>query len=105
MDNKEIFEVSRDEFTGFMREMSPDSYQVVKQDGNNLIKNIHTNQILGEVVLQDDNESIKYYIYELPPASDRIAAKPIHKITLETRDEVQAFFNILNKIKNDRTLS
>jgi len=56
-------------------------------------------------VLQDDNESIKYYIYELPPASDRIAAKPIHKITLETRDEVQAFFNILNKIKNDRTLS
>jgi hypothetical protein len=34
----------------------------------------------------------------MPANEDRCAAKPVQKIVLETKEEVQAFFDILQKV-------
>lgn len=45
-----------------------------------------------------DNEKEKYYIFKMPEDDERIPPAPIRRIVLEDKDEVQAFFDILNKI-------
>ena len=49
-----------------------------------------------------------YFIFNMPEDNERIAPKPVMKVTLETKEEVQTFFDILNKIQrgenNDRNI-
>ena len=50
---------------------------------------------------QIDSEGFEtYYVFEMPDDDERRAAKPIQKFTLNTKEEVQAFINIMNKFLN-----
>ena len=51
------------------------------------------------------NKPEEYYIFKLPEADEWGQAIPKRKITLETKEEVQAFFNLISELqkgeKND----
>lgn len=113
MDN-EIYAVERDDYAAFIGQLNKNLMDVVeKRDEDTLTLQIFsqkTNKHLCSrvITLEDGNE--EYFIFNYPDSDERIAPKPVMKITLETKEEVQEFFNILNKIeleahKNDGTLS
>ena len=38
----------------------------------------------------------------MPRPEERAAAKPVMKVTLESQEEVQAFFDALNKLQQEK---
>ena len=46
--------------------------------------------------------SMKYYIFEMPEDSERCAPQVIRRITLETKEEVQAFLNYISQQQKGR---
>ena len=40
-----------------------------------------------------------YYVFNMPSDEERIAPKPVMKITLDTKEDVQAFFDAINKLQ------
>ncbi len=106
MNNKELYEVTRDEYVGFLDQIKPECRNVEKVEEDNIVTlNVYskkTNKLLcSRVAPQDDHEY--YYVINMPDDDERCAAKPKRKIVLETREEVQAFFDILNKIQHGET--
>ena len=100
--NDEIYEVGRDEYAGLVREMKTDCFDMEKayEDDCVVIKLVskRTGQVITKRVIDaDQNET--YYIYELPANDERLAPKKIRQYQLESKEEVQAFFDILNKIQ------
>lgn len=108
--DKSIYEVGRDEYAGLIGEMKTDCFDMEKQydDSATIIKLVSkkTGKTITERVIQENQEE-RYYIYELPQSEERLAPKKIRQYKLETKEEVQAFFDILNKLqkKNDGTIS
>lgn len=109
--NKDIYEVTRDEYVGLIGEMRTDCFDMEKdyQESNTYIRlrSKQTGKLMTERIIQDNSEE-KYYIFELPEDNERQPPKKIRQYKLETKEEVQAFFDILNKLqenKNDRTIS
>ena len=108
--DKSIYEVGRDEYAGLIGEMKTDCFDMEKQYENEttIIKLVSkkTGKIITERIIRDNQEE-QYYIYELPQNDERLAPKKIRQYKLETKEEVQAFFDILNKLqkKNDGTIS
>lgn len=51
-----------------------------------------------------ENEA-KYYVFEMPKDDERQAAKPVRKIVLETKEEVEHFFKALKELQNGRAIS
>ena len=108
--NKEIYEVDRNEYVGLIGEMKTSCFDMIKeyQENDIIIKLVNktTNKIMTERIIHDD-QSEQYYIYELPNDTERQPPKKIRQYILESKEEVQAFFDILNKLqkeKHDRTL-
>ena len=109
--NKDIYEVGRDEYVGLIGEMRVDCFDMEKeyQENDVIIKLVSKKTgalITKRIIHEDQNE--QYYIYELPQNDERQAPKKIRQYKLETKEEVQAFFDILNKIQkkeNDGTVS
>ena len=102
----EIYEVSRDEFKGFIDQINPacieridldyDSYREVKaisKDGERHFASIK--QFPNE-------EDIHYYVYDMPQEDERVAAKTVRKITLGSQEDVKAFFEILKKLQGEK---
>ena len=63
-----------------------------------------TNKLLcARNIPQDGIET--YFVFNMPDDDERVQPKAIRQIKLETKEEVQAFFNALNKVlkenKND----
>lgn len=109
--DKDIFEVSRDEYAGLIGEMKVKCFDMEKEYQNTDIyirlKSKKTGKLITERIIHDNSEE-QYYIFELPNIDERLAPKKIRQYQLETKEEVQAFFNILNKLQkkeNDRTIS
>jgi len=98
---EEIYSVSRDEYVGFVKQLIPShmhTEHIENDDGTASLK-IYSNRddtLIAEQYLNND-EYYEFYIYNMPDNKDRRAAKPVQKIILETQEEVQAFFEILNK--------
>jgi len=57
-----------------------------------------TGKHLSTRVSDAEEQKEHYYIFDYPDANERIIPKPIKKINLETKEEVQDFFNALSKI-------
>lgn len=103
MDNS-IYEVSRDEYVGFMSEIKPSCYdtEVSHLENCTIIKvfskktGIH---FCTRVIPEEDNEH--YFIFNMPENDERQAGKPVRKITLETKEEVQTFFDALSKVMKE----
>lgn len=107
--SNEIYEVTRDEYVGFLRQIKTSSldttiehfqdYTIIKvyskSSGTHLCSRVTS-----------ENEPEHYFVFNMPPDSDRVSPKPVAKLVLKTQEEVQAFFNILSKLskgegKND----
>ena len=103
--DENIYEVSRDEYVGFIGQINP-AAKTVKEETNEGVKWIKTysnssHKLLAtrEIYLEGENEGQEnYYVFEMPEPEERIAPKAIRKITLETKEEVQAFFDALSEV-------
>ena len=107
----EIYEVSRDEFVGFIAQIKPECFtHTIDTHYDEDTYNI--NEQIVHIVSADDErrfakivsteEETRQYVYEMPRNEERQAAKPVRKITLGTKEDVQAFFNALQQIQENK---
>ena len=103
MDNS-IYEVNRDEYAGFIGQLNKQMMDVEQFYEDKLtimkIKSKKTGTHLCTRMITEDGEEY-YYIFNMPDDSERIEPKPVMKITLDNREDVQAFFNAQNKIQSE----
>ena len=103
MDNS-IYEVSRDEYAGVVAQINPKFADIEKYHEQNytIIKIVSKKGIhfTTRIIPEDGEEG--YYVFNLPSAEESLPPKAIRKITLETQEEVQAFFDALNKIQQEK---
>lgn len=104
MKELDIYEVERDEYVGFVDEMKPDAWTTeIKEEDNFKILNVYSKKtkklLCSRHIPLNENERTYFYIYEMPDNDERRAPPAKRKIVLETREEVQEFFNILSKIQ------
>lgn len=108
MFDESIYEVSRGEYKGFVNEIKPEYRRVEvtqldKKHSATKIYSTNTGKCLCSRVSYSvdygEPDPEKYYIFEMPENYERNAAIPVQKIVLETKEEVQAFFDFLAKQK------
>ena len=102
MDN-ELYEVTRDEYAGFLSQINKHSIETeVFEESNNTIIKVYSKtskQHLCTRIVNDEQEF--YYVFNMPPEEDRVPPQKIKRITLNTREEVEAFLNILSKLSKE----
>ena len=102
MDNS-IYEVERDEYVGFIGQLNKEMMDVEQYYQDHMtfmkIKSKNTGTHLCTRIITEDDEH--YYIFNMPADDERVAPKPVMKITLNSKEEVQNFFNALNKLQQE----
>ena len=102
MDNS-IYEVERDDYVGFLRQLNKEKtdMEVHEYPGGHIIKlrSQKTGKHLTSRIIDDEKNEEHYFIFEMPDDDERIEPKGVMKITLDTKEEVQAFFDALNKLQ------
>ena len=103
--NNDIYEVTRDDYVGFLWQIKKEAMRVEEENSNDFhfIKtySVNTgNYLCMRMIPSKDNKTDieHYYIFNMPEDNERQPPKPVRKIVLETKEEVQEFFNILSKI-------
>ena len=101
MDNS-IYEVERDEYVGFIGQLNKqmcDVEQFYEEDMTIMkIKSKATGTHFCTRIIPESGEE-HYFIFNMPADNERIAPKRIMKVTLDTKEEVQALFNAINKMQ------
>ena len=101
MDNS-IYEVSRDEYAGFIGQLDKqkmDIEQYYEEDVTIIkIKSKASGIHLCTRIIPSEGEE-HYYVFSMPADDERVAPKPVMKITLDNQEDVQAFFDALNKLQ------
>lgn len=97
-----IYEVSRDEYVGFVSQINP-AARSTKEEENKGVKWIKTySKTTGKLLctreIHSEDGRELYFVFEFPPEEDRIAARAVRKVTLDTQEEVQEFFNALSQV-------
>lgn len=104
MDNS-IYEVERDDYAGFIGQLNKqmmDVEQSYQEDVTIIkIKSKNTGIHLCTRIIPDEGEE-HYFIFNMPADDERIAPKPVMKIVLDNREDVQNFFNALNKLQQEK---
>jgi len=111
MNDKSIYEVSRNEYKGFVEQIKPECRRVEirKVDETHTaaeIFSINTGKCLCSRITYSadygEPEPEKYYVFEMPEKYERQAPIPKQQLVLKTKEEVQAFFDFLaKKIKKE----
>lgn len=113
MEYTSIFEVDRNEYKGFVNEIKPEYRDIKIEQINKTHTAIKTySKKTGKCLCSrvaytadyDEKEPEKYYIFEMPDNDERGPGVPVFNLKLETKEEVQAFFDFLaqkNKEKNN----
>ena len=113
----EIFEVSREEYSGFVEQIKKEArdIKVESPDSSDIIEtriySKNTQKLLCARVSNEITQEEKYYVVEMPEDYERKAPIPKRILELKTKEEVQKFFDYLSKLqkqeeqKNDGTLS
>lgn len=104
MDNN-IYAVERDEYVAFIGQLDKTKMDLeeIAQNDENILKIFSKktgNHLSTRTIDQDGNES--YYIYQYPEIDERVSPKPVWQLKLESKEEVQTFFNILNKMQEKK---
>ena len=103
MDNS-IYEVERDEYVGFIGQLNKqmcDVEQFYEEDMTIMkIKSKATGTHFCTRIIPKNGEE-HYFIFNMPADNERIEPKPVMKVTLDTKEEVQAFFDALNKLQSE----
>lgn len=101
----DIYEVERNEYAGLIGEMKTHCFDMVKEytETSTIIKLISkkTNKLITKRIIHEDGDE-QYFIYEMPDNDERIAPKRILQVTLETKEEVQHFFDALNQLRSKK---
>ena len=101
MDNS-IYEVERDDYAGFIGQLDKtkmDVEQYYEQDVTIVkIKSKATGIHLCTRIIPSEGEE-HYFIFNMPADDERVAPKPVMKITLDNKEDVQAFFDAINKLQ------
>ena len=107
-----IYEVTRNEYKGFIEQIKPEHRRVETveiDDRHTATKtfSINTGKCLCSrltyIADYGEPEPEKYYIFEMPENYERRAPIPKRQIVLESKEEVQAFFDFLAKqIKEEK---
>lgn len=103
--SNDIYEVTRDEYAGFIGQLNKEKCDVEQyfEDGITIMKikskttGVH---FCTRIIPEDDVEH--YYVFNMPLPEERITPKPVMKVKLETKEEVQAFFNALAKLQQEK---
>ena len=100
----EIYEVSRDEYVGFLNQIKPDArFNETIEDENYFFIKVYSKNngthFCTRIMPKTTDEEGHYYIFNMPADNERCEPIAIQKIKLETREEVQNFFDILSKIQ------
>ena len=111
MTDNSIYEVTRNEYKGFVEQIKPECRRVEieevdKKHTATKIFSINTGKCLCSRVTYSADygtpDPEKYYVFEMPENYERQAPIPKQQIVLETKEEVQAFFDFLaEKIKKE----
>lgn len=104
MDNS-IYEVERDDYVGFIGQLNKEMMDVKQAYKNNCnILSVYSKttgkHLCTRIIAEDGTE--KYYVIHMPEDNERIAPQKVRQIKLETREEVQAFFDILSKLQKEK---
>ena len=110
MIDNSIYEVTRNEYKGFVEQIKPECRRVEieevdKKHTATKIFSINTGKCLCSRVTYSVDygtpEPEKYYVFEMPENYERQAPIPKQQIVLKTKEEVQAFFDFLAKNKKE----
>lgn len=105
MAQNDIYEVDRETYKSFFQELKPSCRRTEKimLDENTVAietTSINTGAVLCRRTydnLEEHIEPERYYIFTMPESDERREIKPTLQIRLETPQEVQAFFDLLNR--------
>ena len=101
MDNS-IYEVDRDDYVGFIGQLNKQMMDLEQyyEANSTIIKIVSKNTgiHLCTRIIPDEGEE-HYYVFNMPADDERIAPRPVMKITLDSKEEVQTFFDALNKLQ------
>lgn len=106
MDN--MFEVERDDYIAFIGQLDKqkmDLEEYAYKDCNFLkiiSKKTGTHLSTRVIYHGEDEGKEQYFIFSYPDADERITPKPVWQLKLESKEEVQTFFNILNKMQEKK---
>lgn len=114
--NDDIYEVERDDYLAFIGQLNKKLMDVEHCVQDNctsmkiLSKSTGKHLCTRKIIHKEDEDEERYYIFNYPENEERLAPRPIRQITLDTKEDVKAFFDILSKIqkgeiKHDGTVS
>ena len=104
MDNS-IYEVTRDEYVGFLDQIKPEARRNEKIEEEQYIvlntysKNTDTLFCARKIPCDENDTDEIYYVYNMPQDDERQLPKVKRKIVLENKEEVQAFLDVLGKLQ------
>ena len=104
----DVYEVTREDYTNFLSQIKAacKDTKIVGKEGP--YTEINTFSVDGArhfatrtitSIKNEDRSEEKYYIIDMPLTEESLPPKVIRKITLETKEEVQTFLDILAKIQ------
>lgn len=104
MTDNSKFEVDRDWYVSFIGQLNKSMMDVEQSYFEDIsvlkVRSKKTGKLLCTRMITNNNNEF-YYIFEMPDDDERVEPKPVLKITLDDRNDVQAFFDILNKIQKE----
>ena len=101
--NNEIYEVERDDYVGFLYQLNKEKMDVEEYDypeGHIIkLKSKKTGKHLTTRIIDDEKHEEHYYVFNMPDDDERVEPKGVIKVTLNSKEEVQTFFDALNKLQ------
>lgn len=98
-----IYEVTKTEYKAFIEQLIPGSMKIeeIHKDNCKKIRLISkkTKQLICERIVTESET--QYFIYTIPDDEERRAPIPKLQLQLNSREEVQNFFNLISNLKND----
>ena len=103
--SNDIYEVTRDEYAGFIGQLNKQMCDVEQyfEDGLTIMKiksKATGTHFCTRIIPEDDVEH--YFVFNMPLPEERVAPKPVMKVTLDTKEQVQAFFDVLGKLQQEK---
>lgn len=104
MRDNATYEFSRDEYVTFIGQLDKTKMKIEYEKEGDLailkVRSMATGKHLTSRIIPDEGEE-HYYIFNSPEDDERVPPKPVMKVKLETREEVQNFFNLLSKLTKE----
>ena len=104
MNNRELFEVTRTDYKAFVERILPGAGVVSTNEDETIVSitSARTGTLWCEREKINEESPEKYYIFDYPEQDEWGPPIPKARITLETKEEVQAFFDALAKMRKEK---